>query len=622
MFGSRRRWAARAACALVALLSACDGGGSTNVLPTPTAPLQATRVVVTLDAPAPATAAANRRAPKYISAETASIVYTVTNSSGTVVSGGQGYVNLGTSPYGYCTQSGVAAPLVCTDSLSLELSSSGPYTFAVGAYDQPQTANCVPGSATACAGHALSQTIVQQTLTVGSANTVSLTLIGLPATISVALAPGQSSVRTSAQGEQFVFGATRFVLTALDADGNVIVGPGAPSFSVSTTNGTVSQPTTAQPNLATVTASTTGAMTVSASTQLATAAGTSCGPSGATCSGSLTVNAVAATLIAVGYETGNVVDVFQDGGSAPVRLAAMQLSQQPDFVTFCADGTLVAAGPSQQLTFAAPPYTSTSSLTVPGTGNIAGLACRQGTLYVAAGSSIYEFASPLTGASTPTTTLALGSYTASPTFSPLDPSSFMNGALAVAPNGTVYAIGSGAGGLWLLSPGQPPIASIASTTGGNSDALTTDAAGDLFMTNPDYDTVTEIPAGGTSSTTVSVPVTPFGGIAYAGALYFGTGTNGALDALTIPLTAGETVTTGASLVPPGSAQNTAVASTDAVDWNGNVVVATEASYPGVYSPNPHYEASEVDVSNWTIPYQPYDDSTNLGNVVTSVATFP
>ena len=121
----------------------------------------------------------------------------------------------------------VEADTQCT--VSIELAPKKGYIASVGTYD------ALNGT-----GHTLSTAQnVEFSVKTGKKNIVSLTLSGIPAQIVTS-----------------VVNSTSFNVVAKDADGNTIVGPGAPSFTASKTSGStvasIVQPTKLAPNTVTV----------------------------------------------------------------------------------------------------------------------------------------------------------------------------------------------------------------------------------------------------------------------------------------------------------------------------------------------------------------------------------
>jgi hypothetical protein len=160
------------------------------------------------------------RHPQYISPATSQVALNLqTGCPGSCaeVSGYPTTVALTTSS-GNCTST--LASTNCTLTLSL---SPGSYTFTMTTEDASGTALSTAQS-------------IPVTVSEGESNTISVTLSGIPTALVAAL-----------------YGQTGYVLVeALDADGNIIVGPGAPSYAAASTGGTsvtLAQPTTGSPNI-------------------------------------------------------------------------------------------------------------------------------------------------------------------------------------------------------------------------------------------------------------------------------------------------------------------------------------------------------------------------------------
>jgi hypothetical protein len=205
--------------------SACAGGGSSpggggiGVAPTQ-APSHTAPVAITIHWPTPPSAASRRR-PSYISSSTESV--------GIIVNGGAAtYVNnpaLSGTP--------VAATVTNVDAPA----QPAPDTFSITSYDKAGGA-----------GNILGQASVPQVIKLGAANIVDVTLNGnLGKIVCMAITPFVSG--TSAM--TLVGPAGQIALLPEDADGNIIVAPGAvPTLSLaapSAASATVT--TTSTPNL-------------------------------------------------------------------------------------------------------------------------------------------------------------------------------------------------------------------------------------------------------------------------------------------------------------------------------------------------------------------------------------
>jgi sugar lactone lactonase YvrE len=198
--------------ALVGTLAACGGGGST-VVPNGSqsggSPASHARssATFTLKVPARSASAAGRRSPQYVSPSTESLVVTLTSQDGVAVSTPQ--------PYAANIVSSACPPVSGSPTCTLAVPASvGSDTFTVATYDATQTS----ANPTTLAGNLLSTASVTTTVVSGAANTVSLTLSGVVASVALALSNAAPPTGTMA-----TIGLT---VTARDADNDVIVGPG------------------------------------------------------------------------------------------------------------------------------------------------------------------------------------------------------------------------------------------------------------------------------------------------------------------------------------------------------------------------------------------------------------
>ena len=250
--------------ALVLILSACNGGEAPLVTPA-TGPEgaagQATiaagklaRVRFTIRIPAKH----RHRGDRYISPATRSMNVTVARAGKKLLSQN---VNLTPSSKG-CDVT--FAGTIC--SLGVDVAPGSGYILTLTAYDG------LKGK-----GHVLSTgQRTAFTVSPGEVNSVSLTLDGVPAKILVQQAD-----------------STTIFVTALDADGNFIAGPGAPVFQGSKTSGSaivaIRQPSTSAPNtigftLASSHPATSATETIGVTAKYAAGTGNPCAKAGAVCS--------------------------------------------------------------------------------------------------------------------------------------------------------------------------------------------------------------------------------------------------------------------------------------------------------------------------------------------------
>jgi sugar lactone lactonase YvrE len=244
-----KRTAAGFACALV-LVTGCAGGGTSSSALLPSAPAGApnaqaatAQVVITIP---PRTPGASTNKPAYVSASTQSI--TVRVDAGTPA-----VQNLSSSSPN-CAPAG--ASLTCTVPIAV---TAGAHTFTFVTYDRP-----------AAAGSALSTNSVAATIVANRLNTIRVTLAGIPAVFQMGPAVPFADIVGSASAGFSFYGAASpsLLIVTLDAAGNAIVGPGAPTLAVtvknaSTGSGIAVTAASGNPNAFTLAAKTLGSATLS-----------------------------------------------------------------------------------------------------------------------------------------------------------------------------------------------------------------------------------------------------------------------------------------------------------------------------------------------------------------------
>lgn len=150
----------------------------------------------------------------YVASQTQSIALKITTTGGQTVTTQTFDVTQATNG---CTT--VSSETTCTESLVI---APGSYLADFVTYDGPNAT-----------GNTLGDTQnVPVTVSAGVANELPVTLYGVPASIGIA---ASSSTVSGSQAAGFtIYGTTNqsFTLTAKDADGNTIVAPGAPDWSV------------------------------------------------------------------------------------------------------------------------------------------------------------------------------------------------------------------------------------------------------------------------------------------------------------------------------------------------------------------------------------------------------
>ncbi|MDQ2817897.1 MAG: hypothetical protein M3T49_06755, partial [Candidatus Eremiobacteraeota bacterium] len=191
----RMRFASSLTIAALAL-SACSGPSAVMPLRTgqTTAPNSIARFTITV--PSAVHALSVGRAPQYVSASTQSVSIAVDGAANPTIA------NLSASSPGCATPAGAA--LNCKLSVVAPVGSD---TFSVVTYDRAN------GS-----GKALSKAAISATITANHLNNIGLILNGIVASIQLAL-----SNPAPRQGTALSIGLT---VDAMDADGNVIIGPG------------------------------------------------------------------------------------------------------------------------------------------------------------------------------------------------------------------------------------------------------------------------------------------------------------------------------------------------------------------------------------------------------------
>ncbi|HTA40541.1 MAG TPA: hypothetical protein VK760_15755, partial [Candidatus Acidoferrales bacterium] len=224
-------------CILALALSACSGVAGAPPAPGPATPVQgshhkiAARITLTI----PRRHKRGKHA-RYISPSTKSMSIDIKQNATTVYartfnvtpsSAGCAAVNSGTQ---------------CTISVSL---AAGSYTATVGMY-----------SGTFATGDVLSQgQNIAFTVKAAQDNDVQLVLNGIPHALTIAGA--DNDVYGSAEGfTLFGTSARKVIVTATDATGNLIVGPGAPTYSTTLADGggwTIGSTTAANPNAFSIT---------------------------------------------------------------------------------------------------------------------------------------------------------------------------------------------------------------------------------------------------------------------------------------------------------------------------------------------------------------------------------
>ncbi len=220
---------------LTAGLAGCGGGGAGGSGPAAVIPgspgLPSTgaaanaHVVISI----PKTSASTGRVPAYVSPATQSISVAIDGGTPTVQ-------NLSPSSPN-CSSAGATYPLNCTVPVS---ATAGTHTLTFITYDQANAA-----------GNQLSANSISVSFVAGQNPAIPVVLAGVPASFQANPVTAISStpiVGSITAGYQFLMGASaKMLINALDADGNYIVGPGAPTIAASVTGATTGSGITIAP---------------------------------------------------------------------------------------------------------------------------------------------------------------------------------------------------------------------------------------------------------------------------------------------------------------------------------------------------------------------------------------
>jgi hypothetical protein len=494
-----------------------------------------------------------KEAPQYLSPAMRSLVYRITGPSPSSAVAGGGAVNL-TTASAYCSQAGAVQPLVCTTEIPLTLTTSGTYVFDVATYDAPQScgaggvctsAPCVPAHASGanCSGNVLSDQTIPETLTIGAANAVTLSLGADAASLTVTpLLPGYLRGDTT---ELTLWGtaAQKLAIVARDADGNPIAGPGSPAIAISADASMLAAAPTELEGSGVVTlaqvasGSTTLSMKLTAPAtgggvpatnptlvpvSLQTSAvysGTCEYLNGSTtpiawissgCTGPIAASGVAA------YSQGNLGnnlqifandpgsnDVIEVPGPGPNLIAVPGLNAPSGIAASRATGLLFIANPGAtpaSIVVTYPPGTGVTTISGPSTGLNApsGVALDQSeNLYVANGAND-----------------SITVYAAGQTSGDVAPIATISGAATGLNDPQGVAIGLD-GTIWVANQGANTVTEYAAGANGNAAPLATitglsspagvavDAGGTIFVANAGSKTIAEYPSGSTGNATPS-----------------------------------------------------------------------------------------------------------------------
>lgn len=391
---------------------------------------------------------------------------------------------------------------------------AGSYLVTIATYDQI-------GAGGNELSHAQSVPFV---VTLGQTNALGLTLNGVPHALLVASAA--RAVHGSQGGGFTVYGsgAQSMVVAATDADGNAIVGAGAPSYVPAVQSGpnwSVTAPAQGTPGTFTVTPpGTNGAGAVLKVT--ATYSDATCSLAGAICSATFGIKNDMQTLF-VGDFIGNAVYAYPPGSATPTKIT----SNVDEVLALTSDAysNLFVANPHNNTIYEyTPPYTGAPAAYSNSVNNPLLLAFNaSGDLFVG------NYATPSVNIYPPPYSGVPGGYN-------LD-----NGAtgLAIDSQGNAFAAVASDNQIFEYVPPYnigPPAQTI--STGLSAPyQIVTDAAGDLFVVNTGTKTVLEY----------TPPFSP----ASAPVATFGPGTNSILNLAIDPAGNVFVATCGAGCLSPG-----------------------------------------------------------------------
>jgi hypothetical protein len=464
-----------ASLCITALLGGCGAGSTPGTPPSGGASARTGKAIFHLRVPKKT----GKRRARFISPSTLSLTVALTGP--THVSATQNV----TPTSGGCTAS--LASTICT---FVENLTPGQYVATIAAYDG------LNGT-----GHELSAgQSIAFTVTTGIANSIGLTLAGLPARIAVL--PGTSSTLANISGslDMLGTGSHALLVQAFDADDNAIVGPGSPTYTIAKASGslavTIGQPAATNPNTFTVTPP---ALFSTSTAKLSVTAGyagqgtNGCALPGAVCTGSATVDM---TEIVASLEF-NQIELHTANQTNALATVTAGVAN-PRAIAFDPNGNLVVAnclvgcgnGNSIDLiSIYAPPYNGLPQIL---TNGVAGprnlLFDSAGNLYVAeclvcnvgGVDNVTVYAAPFSASSAPGYSITNGIN--------------RPGALALDSLGDLFVANPGSNQIreytTPLGTSSMPFTTVASNLS-NPAAMALDASGNLYVANFNNASVTE-----------------------------------------------------------------------------------------------------------------------------------
>ncbi|MGC8486421.1 MAG: hypothetical protein ACP5O6_12450, partial [Candidatus Baltobacteraceae bacterium] len=219
-----------ASVALSLALVGCGGSSGNATLPGAenTLPMVDARLVITI--PQRTAASTGSRTPAYVSPSTQSLTVAIDGGTPAAQNLTPGSPN--------CSVGGPLSALTCTVPIAAP---AGSHTFTFVTYDG------LGGT-----GNVLSTNAVTQSIVANQTNSINVTLAGVPALLQVSVLGSGTGISGSVSTGLQVAGAVSIPLSVapLDADGNIIIGPGAPTLAASITGATPGLGSTVAPNAA------------------------------------------------------------------------------------------------------------------------------------------------------------------------------------------------------------------------------------------------------------------------------------------------------------------------------------------------------------------------------------
>ncbi len=464
LFVARRHAWCIIAASFFPLLASC-GARSAAVLPVGSHGSSGTSAALRIVIPKATGTSSKTRSPRYVSPATQSMTVVVTQHSG-----GAPVLNetVGLTP----TSTGCSSTLtstICTLNLPL---GPGTYDMTLSTYDGYDSAHGTATGTELSAGQDIDFTIVA-----GQANTISVTLSGIPASLAV------FSIASGVHGSQvdgftvYGFATQKLMVEALDPDGDVIIGPGSPAFTIASSSGsafTIANPATATPNTFALTAA--GAGGSETFTVTAAYGDSTCSTAGAVCTVSFSATSSLATVFVANYGA-NDVTVYAPPYGAPTATVSNSLTS-PVAVTTDASGDLfVGTNASASIYVFAPPYTGTPTAAGPnGVYAVSDvLVSPSGTLFADGGPNVIEVAPPYTGSPDLVTQSAAGAK-----------------GMALDASGDLFVPNQNDSSVDVFAPPYTGTPTVITNGIDSPQSTVVDSTGDLFVANSDTtSTVTE-----------------------------------------------------------------------------------------------------------------------------------